>query len=225
MNQYAAHQVNKGHTLPRCGEIWGISGFVTLRCAVVTAPALALAVRHVLARRIRVATVWISCHNVFAASLPFGGYRQSGLGPGRAARPNAGGQDSSGSPASRATQALVRRAQPTIRCPGTVGHLSCEMNIVLLVVAGFVARPVTFADRARSRVRCDWGACLLAVSVRPAVGDAGAGERGAVLDQLERDLPVLRVLAVADAELGSAGDRRAVDHHGGAGRAAVGRVR
>ncbi len=25
-------------------------------------------------------TVWINCHNVFDASLPFGGYKQSGWG-------------------------------------------------------------------------------------------------------------------------------------------------
>jgi phenylacetaldehyde dehydrogenase len=31
------------------------------------------------ARR-RSGTVWINCHNVFDASLPFGGYKQSGWG-------------------------------------------------------------------------------------------------------------------------------------------------
>jgi phenylacetaldehyde dehydrogenase len=35
---------------------------------------------HKLARRIRSGTVWINCHNVFDASLPSGGYRQSGWG-------------------------------------------------------------------------------------------------------------------------------------------------
>jgi phenylacetaldehyde dehydrogenase len=35
---------------------------------------------HKLARRIRSGTVWINCHNVFDASLPFGGYKQSGRG-------------------------------------------------------------------------------------------------------------------------------------------------
>ncbi len=35
---------------------------------------------HKLARRIRSGTVWINCHNVFDASLPFGGYKQSGWG-------------------------------------------------------------------------------------------------------------------------------------------------
>ena len=34
-------------------------------------------------------------------------------------------------------------------------RVRCEMNIVLLVVAGLPARPVTFAGRARARVRCD----------------------------------------------------------------------
>ena len=35
---------------------------------------------HKLAKRIRSGTVWINCHNVFDASLPFGGYKQSGWG-------------------------------------------------------------------------------------------------------------------------------------------------
>jgi phenylacetaldehyde dehydrogenase len=35
---------------------------------------------HKMARRIRSGTVWINCHNVFDASLPFGGYKQSGWG-------------------------------------------------------------------------------------------------------------------------------------------------
>jgi phenylacetaldehyde dehydrogenase len=37
-------------------------------------------VGHKLAARIRSGTVWINCHNVFDASLPFGGYKQSGWG-------------------------------------------------------------------------------------------------------------------------------------------------
>jgi phenylacetaldehyde dehydrogenase len=37
-------------------------------------------VAHKLARRIRSGTVWINCHNVFDAALPFGGYKQSGWG-------------------------------------------------------------------------------------------------------------------------------------------------
>jgi phenylacetaldehyde dehydrogenase len=35
---------------------------------------------HKLAGMIRSGTVWINCHNVFDASLPFGGYKQSGWG-------------------------------------------------------------------------------------------------------------------------------------------------
>ena len=35
---------------------------------------------HKLASRTRSGTVWINCHNVFDASLPFGGYKQSGWG-------------------------------------------------------------------------------------------------------------------------------------------------
>jgi phenylacetaldehyde dehydrogenase len=35
---------------------------------------------HKMARRIRSGTVWINCHNVFDAALPFGGYKQSGWG-------------------------------------------------------------------------------------------------------------------------------------------------
>jgi acyl-CoA reductase-like NAD-dependent aldehyde dehydrogenase len=33
-----------------------------------------------LAKGIRAGTVWINCHNVFDASLPFGGYKESGWG-------------------------------------------------------------------------------------------------------------------------------------------------
>jgi Aldehyde dehydrogenase family len=35
---------------------------------------------HKMAKRLRAGTVWINCHNVFDASLPFGGYKQSGWG-------------------------------------------------------------------------------------------------------------------------------------------------
>jgi phenylacetaldehyde dehydrogenase len=35
---------------------------------------------HRLAKAIRAGTVWINCYNVFDASLPFGGYKQSGWG-------------------------------------------------------------------------------------------------------------------------------------------------
>jgi acyl-CoA reductase-like NAD-dependent aldehyde dehydrogenase len=35
---------------------------------------------HALAKRIRAGTVWINCYNIFDASLPFGGYKQSGWG-------------------------------------------------------------------------------------------------------------------------------------------------
>jgi phenylacetaldehyde dehydrogenase len=35
---------------------------------------------HALAKKIRAGTVWINCYNVFDASLPFGGYKQSGWG-------------------------------------------------------------------------------------------------------------------------------------------------
>jgi Aldehyde dehydrogenase family len=31
-------------------------------------------------KKIRAGTVWINCYNVFDASLPFGGYKQSGWG-------------------------------------------------------------------------------------------------------------------------------------------------
>ncbi|NJO12204.1 MAG: aldehyde dehydrogenase family protein [Gammaproteobacteria bacterium] len=33
-----------------------------------------------MARRLRAGTVWVNCHNVFDAALPFGGYKQSGWG-------------------------------------------------------------------------------------------------------------------------------------------------
>jgi len=35
---------------------------------------------HALAKKIRAGTIWINCYNVFDASLPFGGYKQSGWG-------------------------------------------------------------------------------------------------------------------------------------------------
>ena len=35
---------------------------------------------HALAKKIRAGTAWINCYNVFDASLPFGGYKQSGWG-------------------------------------------------------------------------------------------------------------------------------------------------
>ena len=35
---------------------------------------------HKVARGLRAGTVWVNCHNVFDASLPFGGYKQSGWG-------------------------------------------------------------------------------------------------------------------------------------------------
>ncbi len=39
-----------------------------------------ISVAHKMARRIKSGTVWINCHNVFDAALPFGGYKQSGWG-------------------------------------------------------------------------------------------------------------------------------------------------
>ena len=39
-----------------------------------------LSLAHKVARGIRAGTVWVNCHNVFDASLPFGGYKQSGWG-------------------------------------------------------------------------------------------------------------------------------------------------
>ncbi len=39
-----------------------------------------LSTAHKLAGRIRSGTVWVNCHNVFDASLPFGGYKESGWG-------------------------------------------------------------------------------------------------------------------------------------------------
>ena len=35
---------------------------------------------HKVARQLRAGTVWVNCYNVFDASLPFGGYKQSGWG-------------------------------------------------------------------------------------------------------------------------------------------------
>ena len=39
-----------------------------------------ISVAHKLAAKIRAGTVWINCHNIFDASLPFGGYKESGWG-------------------------------------------------------------------------------------------------------------------------------------------------
>ena len=39
-----------------------------------------LSTAHKMARLIRAGTVWVNCHNVFDAALPFGGYKQSGWG-------------------------------------------------------------------------------------------------------------------------------------------------
>jgi phenylacetaldehyde dehydrogenase len=39
-----------------------------------------MSVAHKVARGLRAGTVWVNCHNVFDASLPFGGYKQSGWG-------------------------------------------------------------------------------------------------------------------------------------------------
>ncbi len=35
---------------------------------------------HKLAKRLKAGTVWVNCYNVFDASMPFGGYKQSGWG-------------------------------------------------------------------------------------------------------------------------------------------------
>jgi phenylacetaldehyde dehydrogenase len=39
-----------------------------------------LSLAHKVARGLRAGTVWVNCHNVFDAALPFGGYKQSGWG-------------------------------------------------------------------------------------------------------------------------------------------------
>jgi phenylacetaldehyde dehydrogenase len=39
-----------------------------------------LSLAHKVSRGLRSGTVWVNCHNVFDASLPFGGYKQSGWG-------------------------------------------------------------------------------------------------------------------------------------------------
>jgi phenylacetaldehyde dehydrogenase len=39
-----------------------------------------LGTAHKMAKRLQAGTVWINCHNIFDASLPFGGYKQSGWG-------------------------------------------------------------------------------------------------------------------------------------------------
>jgi phenylacetaldehyde dehydrogenase len=39
-----------------------------------------ISLAHKMAKRLRAGTVWVNCHNVFDAALPFGGYKQSGWG-------------------------------------------------------------------------------------------------------------------------------------------------
>jgi len=39
-----------------------------------------ISIANKMAKRLRSGTVWINCHNVFDAALPFGGYKQSGWG-------------------------------------------------------------------------------------------------------------------------------------------------
>jgi phenylacetaldehyde dehydrogenase len=39
-----------------------------------------LSTAHKMARKIKAGTVWLNCHNVFDASVPFGGYKESGWG-------------------------------------------------------------------------------------------------------------------------------------------------
>ncbi len=51
--------------------IYGLAGSIWTRD---------LSTAHKMARRIRAGAIWINCHNVFDASLPFGGYKQSGWG-------------------------------------------------------------------------------------------------------------------------------------------------
>ena len=35
---------------------------------------------HKIANRLKAGTVWVNCYNIFDASMPFGGYKQSGWG-------------------------------------------------------------------------------------------------------------------------------------------------
>ena len=51
--------------------IYGLAGSIWTRD---------ISTAHKMARRIRAGAIWINCHNVFDASLPFGGYKQSGWG-------------------------------------------------------------------------------------------------------------------------------------------------
>ena len=39
-----------------------------------------ISLAHRLARRIEAGTVWVNCHHLIDAALPFGGFKQSGIG-------------------------------------------------------------------------------------------------------------------------------------------------
>ena len=39
-----------------------------------------LGLAHRLAKRIEAGTVWVNCHHLFDPALPFGGFKQSGVG-------------------------------------------------------------------------------------------------------------------------------------------------
>jgi phenylacetaldehyde dehydrogenase len=39
-----------------------------------------ISIAHKMAAKLRAGTIWINCHNIFDASLPFGGYKESGWG-------------------------------------------------------------------------------------------------------------------------------------------------
>jgi phenylacetaldehyde dehydrogenase len=39
-----------------------------------------ISLAHKIANRLKAGTVWVNCYNIFDASMPFGGYKQSGWG-------------------------------------------------------------------------------------------------------------------------------------------------
>ena len=68
---------------------------------------------HRIAAKLRAGTVWINCYNVFDAAMPFGGYKQSRLGPRDGqGRPRALHRDQSGLPEALGLGSITKLEAP-----------------------------------------------------------------------------------------------------------------